>query len=415
MVWRPAPRPEWVEELNAFGRQVGDPAALVPLEPKSLIDAATAAAGGLDEFGGDEFREPFTVFVRSLEEEADLNLVGRLMARNEIVRSLRNRLQIIHAHREHPEIGAGAIDAPVLVTGTGRSGTSILHELLAQDPAHRVLLTWEALHPYPPPEHATYATDPRIAAAHREYATFWNLVTPEYQTMHENGGDVPNEDALLVMPTFLSDHFMGSYTVPSYTRHLVAADMKPALAFHRRFLQVLQWRYAADRWVLKWPGFLSRLPDYFAAYPDARVLITHRDPLKVLPSMTSLMATLVWQHSDNVDSAAIVERVTRGTAMVFDLIDQMRTDGALPDDQIVDVRYVDLIEEPWPTLRRVYGELGLELTERAERHMREYLAAKPKDRHGAHRYSFADTGLDVDESRALFAAYQARHDVPSEV
>ena len=306
MVWTPPPRPEWVEEVNAFGRQLGDPAALVSLDRESLITAAIRAAGGLDDFGDDDFREPFEVFVRSLEDEAELNLVGRLMARNEIVRSLRNRLQITNEHREHPEIGAGAIDAPVLVTGTGRSGTSILHELLAQDPAHRALLTWEALHPCPPPEQATYTTDPRIAAAHREYATFWNLVTPEYQTMHENGGDVPNEDGLLVMPAFLSDHLMGAYTVPTYTSYFVAADMKPALAFHRRFLQVLQWRCAADGWVLKWPGFLSRLPDYFAQYPDARVVITHRDPLKVLPSMTSLMSTLVWQHTDVVDSAAIV-------------------------------------------------------------------------------------------------------------
>lgn len=415
MAWAPKPRPEWVEELNAFGRRLGGPGALVPLDEASLVHAATVAAGGLDDFGGDEFRKPFAVFVRSLEGEADLNLVGRLMARNEIVRSLRNRLQITHAHRAHPEIAAGAVTAPVLVTGTGRSGTSILHELLARDPAHRVLLTWEALHPWPPPEAATYRTDPRIAAAHREYATFWNLVTPEYQTMHENGGDVPNEDALLVMPAFLSDHFMGSYTVPSYTDFLVGADMRRALAFHRAFLQVLQWRCPADRWVLKWPGFLSRLADFFGEYPDARVVITHRDPLKVLPSMTSLMATLVWQHSDSVDVAGIVKRVTRGTAMVFDLIDQMRADHTLPDDQIVDVRYVDLVEEPWPTLRRVYDELGLELTERAEERMREYLAAKPKDRHGAHRYSFADTGLDVDDTRALFAAYQARHDVPSEV
>jgi len=220
---------------------------------------------------------------------------------------------------------------------------------------------------------------------------------------------------LLVMPAFLSDHFMGSYHVPTYTAYLVAADMAPALGFHRRFLQLLQWRCSGERWVLKWPGFLSRLPDFFAAYPDARVIITHRDPLKVLPSMTSLMTTLVWRHTDTVDVESIVKRLTRGTAMVLDLIDQLREDGSLPDKQIVDVRYVDLVRDPWPTLHRVYEQLGLDLSERAERTMREYLEAKPKDRHGAHRYSFADTGLDVEETRALFAGYQARHDIPSEV
>ncbi|MGH8986953.1 MAG: sulfotransferase [Acidimicrobiia bacterium] len=134
MVWTPAPRPEWVEELNAFGRQIGDPATLVPLDDETLL-AAACAVTGLDDFGGEEFREPFGVFVHSLREEADLHLVGRLMARNEVVRSLRNRLEITATHGRHPEMGDEVIDAPVLVTGTGRSGTSILHELLAQDPA----------------------------------------------------------------------------------------------------------------------------------------------------------------------------------------------------------------------------------------------------------------------------------------
>jgi hypothetical protein len=151
MAWRPAARPQWVEELNAFGRTLGSPAALVPLDTDSLL-AAAGAGGQADDFGDDEsWRDPFAVFIRALDAEANLNLVGRLMARNEIVRSLRNRRQIAATLKAHPEIAAQGIQEPLLVTGTGRSGTSILHEVLAEDPAHRSLLTWEALQPCPPP------------------------------------------------------------------------------------------------------------------------------------------------------------------------------------------------------------------------------------------------------------------------
>src|SRR5262245_38149550 len=124
MIWTPPPRPEWVTELNAFGTQLGDPSVLVPLDDDEMIAAAVAAAGS-DNFGGDEWREPFGIFTESLRDEGELTLVGRLMARNEIVRSLRNRIQITDTHAQHPAIEEEKIEAPVLVTGTGRSGTSI--------------------------------------------------------------------------------------------------------------------------------------------------------------------------------------------------------------------------------------------------------------------------------------------------
>ena len=240
MTWSPKPRPDWVTGLNAFGRHLGSPRALVSLEESSLLDAARTAAG-LEDFGDDGWRDGMRVFIAALEDEADLNLLGRIMARNEIVRALVNRLEVQRALECNPEILDEVIAAPLLIVGTGRSGTSILHELLAQDPAHRVARTWELLHPCPPPETATYATDPRVAAADQEY-TFWHLVTPEYRTMHENGGDVPNEDPLIDMLEFASDHFMGSYPVPSYGRWLARADTAPVFRAHRRFLQLLQWR-----------------------------------------------------------------------------------------------------------------------------------------------------------------------------
>jgi len=415
MVWTPPPRPEWVEELNAFGRQLGSPAALVRLAEPSLLDAAREQAG-LDDFGdvdSSAWREGLGVFVRALEDEADLNLLGRLMARNDLVRALVNRLEVRATLAQHPEIRAIPIEAPLLVVGTGRSGTSLLHELLAQDPRHRVARTWELLHPCPPPERATYQTDPRIAAADQEY-TFWHLVAPEYRTMHENGGDVPNEDPLIDMLELASDHLMGSYPVPSYTRWLARVDLAPVFRAHRRFLQLLQWHCAGDRWVLKSPSYLAKLPAFFAEYPDAHVVLTHRDPLVVLPSLVSVMATLQWMHSDSVDVGAIVTSAVHGTAIAMDLVMRWRDDGTIPDDRVIDVRFADLVGDPVATVRTVLQRSGTQLEGQGEERMLAYLAAKPRDRHGRHDYDFADTGLDPEATRARFAAYQARYDVPSE-
>jgi Sulfotransferase family len=413
MAWTPKPRPQWVTELNAFGRQLGSPAALVSLDEASLIEAARTATG-LDDFGDDGWREGYDVFLAALEHEADLNLLGRIMARDEIVRALVNRLEVHATLAEHPEILDERIESPVLVVGTGRSGTSILHELLAQDPAHRVARTWELLHPCPPPERATYTTDARIAAADQEY-TFWHLVAPEYQTMHENGGDVPNEDPLIDQLEFVSDHFMGSYPVPSYSRWLARADLEPVFRAHRRFLQLLQCRCPAGRWVLKSPSYLAKLPRFFAEYPDAYVILTHRDPLKVLPSLVSIMATLRWMHSDTVNVDAVVKTAVSGTAIAMDYVMQWRSDGTLPDDRIIDVRFDDLVGDPWPTMHRVYDRIGSALTDDTEARMRAYLDARPRERHGRHDYEFTDTGLDLAATRERFAKYQAQYGISSEV
>ena len=413
MAWEPKPRPQWVTELNAFGRQLGSASALVPLDEESVLAAARTATG-LDDFGDDGWIAGLRVFLAALEEEADLHLLGRIMARDEIVRALVNRLEVNAALGRHPEILEERIDAPVLVVGTGRSGTSILHELLAQDPAHRVARTWELLHPCPPPERATYTTDPRIAAADQEY-TFWHLVAPEYRTMHENGGDVPNEDPLIDQLQFASDHFMGSYPVPSYARWLARADLEPAFRAHRQFLQLLQWRCRGDRWVLKSPSYLGKLPQFFAEYPDAYVILTHRDPLKALPSLVSIMATLRWMHSDTVDVDAVVKTAVSGTAIAMDYVMRWRADGTVPDDRIIDVRFDDLVGDPLLTLRGVYDRIGASLSRDTEERMRAYLDARPRARHGRHDYEFADTGLDRAVTRSRFADYQAQYGVTSEL
>ena len=414
MAFEPRDRPAAVRALNALGRALERAGVRpFPLGEEALLSEARRRTG-LADFGDGAFREPLAIFLRALESEAALTLVGRFLARRELLGWLVNRLELTDTWRRHPEILREEVRAPLFVTGSGRSGTSLLHELLAQDPRSRVLRTWEALHPCPPPEAAGYETEPRIARADREMR-LWERIAPAYGTMHENGGAVPQECIYLTAHELQSDLLSGSYQVPSYQAWLARSDKTRAYRYHRRMLQLLQWRCPGERWVLKAPSHLWTLRELFAVYPEARVVQTHRDPLVVLASMTSLVATLFWLRSDRVDPRAIAKGWLRGVAFMLTHSLEQREKGLLPADRIHDVLYQELVRDPIGAVRRLYARFELELAPVAEARMRAYLAARPKDRRGAHRYAFAHTGLDLSRERARFAAYQERFGVPSEI
>ena len=377
-----------------------------------MSDAARRT--GLTDFGDDSFREPLALFTRALDEEAALTPVGRFVARRELDTLLENRLRIEETFARHPEIAQQEIAAPLFVTGTGRSGTSILHELLAQDPRQRVLETWEALRPCPPPTPESFTSDPRIRRAERE-VKLWERIAPVYKTMHENGARVPQECIFLTAHAFASDLLSGNYHVPSYAAWLGRADLRVAYRTHRRILKLLQWRCPGERWVLKAPSHLWSLRALLDVYPDARIVWTHRDPLAVMGSMTSLMATLLWIRSDRVDPRALGPRTVASIAFMLERATGLRDDGTLPKEQVHDVRYQDFLADPIAAVAGVYDAFGMQLSADAEERMRRYLAAKPQGRHGTHAWRDVDTGIDLDEARERFAPYRKRFGVPAEV
>ncbi len=400
-------QPTWVDDLNALGANLGGAEHLLSLEADSLLAAARAATG-LADFGADSWREPFAHLLRAIHTEARLNTVGRLLTRAEVVRLLSNRLRLVDSWKSHPEILAQSIDAPIVITGTARSGTSILLELLAQDPANRCPATWEIFYSVPPPESATCASDPRIATTDRE-VTLWHEICPEYRTMHANGGALPNECIFLMAHEFASHHFSGVLDVPSYARWLSGADLTAAYRFHRDQLKLLQWHCRGERWVLKAPSHLGTLPALFAVYPDARVILTHRDPAATIASTVSLMATLRRMRSDHVDTRGLAAAMAVGIPLGLAKVMRERRDGTLPDDHFVDLRFDDLMRDPIAAIRATYAQLGRTLSGAAERRMRDYLAAKPRGAHGRHVYSLEDFRIDRARVRAAAAEYIARH------
>jgi len=356
MSWVPPPREPWVERLNALGRNLGDDGkSLVPLDEASVLAAARAATG-LDDFGDDWFRAPLAKLLGALESEARLTLLGRLFARSEIQRVLQNRLRAEAWIRAHPTVLSERIEAPIFVTGLGRSGTTLLHELLMQDPANRVPLLWETFFSIPPPEPASWLTDPRAAAAELEI-TLMDAAVPAMTGMHENAGDLPTECIFLFAHQLATDMFTGESHVPSYTLWLHGQDLAPLYAYHRRLLQLLQSRHRGQ-WVLKAPSHVGQLPALFREYPDAQVVITHRDPLRVIGSLCNLMAALHWMRSDHVDYDAIVRAMSFGFPFLCERVMKQRDAGEVPNERIADVLYRDLVRDPIGTVRALYARWG---------------------------------------------------------
>ena len=214
---------------------------------------------------------------------------------------------------------------------------------------------------------------------------------------------------------FRSDELMGRHMVPSYAAWFSQCDLVPAYEFHKKMLQHLQWRCPGERWVLKAPSHLGQLEPLLAVYPDARIVFTHRDPLKVLPSVASVLYSTAHVRSDAVDPAALLDWFTGETCTyLLDAMTAIRESGRLPAEQCFDVRYADLMSNPGAALGGVYEHFGIEFSAEAESAMLEYLAAKPKARHGAHKYEFKDTDLDIDEERERFGPYYERYQVRNE-
>ncbi len=411
----PLPRPEWIDQINAEGRMwkaAGMLRDMVPLDMDSLIAAARRETG-LHDLGDPDWEEPLSVLIDALEHEAELNLMGRMATRSEMILLLRNRLKLTDLVRRHPEIAEQPIVAPIIITGLPRTGTSILQEVLHQDPRLRTPLFWET---YFMGEAAEGTDDALYARLGDEIAQQWIRVTPQIQTMHETAGHIPAEDATVWNYSFVSDAIMSFYQIPSYHAWVNRADPMLIYKYHRLALQALQWRQPGRRWFGKTLYHLGCLPKLFEAYPDAQVIHTHRDPLRSMASITNLLRTFYWQRSDqDFDSPGFEEiMVGEATAKRLEQVMAWRDDGTVPASQIIDSRYQDLMDDPVAAASRIYARLGLSFDDAAARRIRDYLAFKPKHKHGAHKYRQM-SAEQVARNRPYFRRYQERHNVPDEV
>lgn len=381
-------------------------AAAARLNPEKLRAAAIAATG-FSDWGEGDFSEALERLCRSAVDEAGFSEHGLESFAGRIDKALTTRLQLIADRARYPEIAKQEIRAPLIVAGLPRSGTTILHALLAQDPAVRSPQKWEVDEPSPPPRAETYKTDPRIAKSQAGI----DALPDKFKAMHAMGATLPDECNSIMMMAFLSPNFGASASIPSYMRWLVGeADMAPAFAIHRAMLQNLQAFAPGRNWVLKAPPYLWWIDDLFRAYPDARLVITHRDPSEVMPSNSSLIAFLQSLNAQ-VDLLAVGQEQTDIWGLGIDRLLAVRASGRHAD-RIMDSQYQDFIKDPMQVVRAVYARFGMPLTDEAVTAMAKFMADNQQGKHGKHEYEAEDYGLDRGALRERFANYIENFSIP---
>ena len=392
-----------VRVLNRYGDWLGS----TPSSATKLIAIAKRRCR-LDDFGGGEFFEPLSRLLESCQHEARLNVVGKIALRVDVVRTLCNRLAMEKDRQLYPDTAYQEIREPLFIVGLPRSGTTLLHILLAADPQHRAPLTWEVMTPSPPTNRNERQ---RIRRAARNLSSL-RWLAPMFENVHALGPAMPQECVSLMSPTFLSDQFDTMYNVPSYRRWFLNQDMQPVYAYHRRFLQHLQQRRRARRWILKAPAHMSAAPALLSVYCEARFVQVHRDPLEAITSVSSLIAILRSVFSDDVDLRDIgceAWRYWSTTMAIF-----LRERDRLPAQRTCDIHYTEIQRDPMSAIRRIYEHFDWMLSQEAEQRMRIILANQPQQQRGNHRYDPAQFGFDASAGAGAFTAYCERFGLSTE-
>ena len=358
-------------------------------------------------FGDPSFREQLDALVWSLRHESDLNVRGRRAATDMLAAKLAVRLQVVDAHERFPEIAEQRIEAPIFIIGMPRTGSTLMHHLFGQDRRLRVPRRWELHHPWPPPEPSTYFNDPRIARHDAEMAPMYEA-RPGLTAMHPMRADFPEECVHLLTPTFASTLYWVLFGAPGYQEQLTTCPMENAYRFHRMFLQLLQWRFPATPWVLKYPGHVGHLEDLCRVYPDARFVWLHRDPVDSITSATNLVWIANKANRHRCDSASVAFRITEDYATRIRTSMEQRSALETAASPWLDIRYDDFIAQPVDRMKEVYRWANLELDRETEAKMRRYVDDPPYPR-GGYRNDPELLGVERGLIRYEFADYERRY------
>jgi len=402
--WR-RERPWPVKLLNKLGHSLAhDGASWVPFDAGDMILEAERSTG-LSDWGSEPLAEPLGRLIRSIEDEAELNLMGRLMMQSNLRRQLANRLKLQNDWKQHPEILAEPVRRPLFIVGLPRTGSTLLQRLLSRDPAVRSLQTWEMMLPSPPPQEATRLTDPRIRKIDRQLRILhWSA--PEVAIAHEVVAGEPEECVSLLQNSLASPAFELFCNLPGYRAWVDAQDPRIAYRYYRKQLQLLQWKHRKDHWVLKSPFHLLGLEAILELFPDAVIVQTHREPQQVVPSLCSLFTALHGLNSDRADPHQIgprwLERLARANDMTIDLRERVGS------DRFVDVSFRAMLEDPFRIVREINERFDYPFTEDSLTEIRAWHEQNPQHKHGVHRYRPEEFGLDADTIDAQFARYRER-------
>ncbi|MBV8386985.1 MAG: sulfotransferase [Acidimicrobiia bacterium] len=374
--------------------------AAIALEPDALMSEAIDQAG-VDDFGDGGFRERLEMVCTALSKDVVLSAAGKAAAFVQLTELLRNRLLVNDLLRRHPEIDELEVRAPIIICGLPRTGTTHLHNLLSADPALRSLPYWESVQPVLPEG----APDERVAATTAALDVV-NMVLPYFKRMHEMTADEKHEEINLLAMDFSSMYFETMAPLPTWRDFYMATDQTPAYEYLKRVLKVLQFLRGGDRWVLKSPQHLEQFGPLSNVFPDATFVVTHRDPVAVTKSLTTMMTYLARLNLETVDPTVIggywadrLETMLRAC---------VRDRGLLPADRSIDVLFDEFMADDVAMVERIYGIAGQPFTSDVRAAMDDFMETHPRGRHGGVVYDLAPFGLDADERRQALQFYVDR-------
>jgi hypothetical protein len=377
------------------------------MDAKQLIAAARRQTG-LESLGDDAILEGLNQLVDALNREAKLSERGERNMEGIIVGTLANRLRVENHLAEHPDLLERPIDRPLFVFGLPRTGTTLAINLLNEDPGRRSLLRWEAFNSVPPPKAGELSSDPRCLTEQAKLDMSLKYM-PHISAIHHEDADSPTECQFAMAPSFCAQYFEAIAEIPSYGAWFLQADYLPAFRYHKRLLQLLQ-SAAPGRWTLKNPWHPLFLDALTTVYPDAQLVMTHRDPVEVVGSACSLIRHVRPMFSDHVD----LERIAKTMLNTFDRMIE-RTVAYLDrrgPDSIHHLHYDALMRDPMGEMRKLYARFDEPFTPAAESAMKALLAGNPKGKHGRHVYSLEEFGLTEAQVREHFRDYCERFAIP---
>ena len=362
------------------------------------VVGGAVAQTGLQDFGDDSFREGLEVLLASLRDEARLNARGEGYLYPRIVTALSQRLQVEDWYRRHPEIDDVDILPPLIGLGLPRTGSTALSLLLSQDPGIRYLRRWESSQPCPPPS-TVQGPDPRIPEDDG------NKVGSRAHV--PTGTHAPMECLELMALDFKSHIFQAFAQIPSYSAWLVEkADLETTYAYQRRVMKLLAWGEPTRPWRLKSPSHVLWLDDLNRAFPDARFVMTHRDPTDVILSVADLYADIIGGFTDHIDREYIGQLNVEHWSLGMQRALHFRDGGA--DHRFYDIDFRAMQTDPINEVRGLYGWLGEPVSDEFESRMRNWWAEAAAEREPSTHADPVAFGIDLDKVRPLFADYAAR-------
>ena len=387
-------------------------APLLTFEPEAILNQAIAElGGGLTDFGPDLFREPLELLCELFPRESGDHGLGLVAAHTWMVGAAKNRLALYDLVRRHPEIRDIPIERPIVIVGQPRTGTTHLHNLLSADPALRSLPYWESIQPVPFPADAGLDPDPRRERCAMSIG-FVEAIMPHFKRMHEMTVDHVHEEIQLLANSFSTMLIETMAPMPAWRDWYLRTDQTPFYAEMKLQLQAMTFLRGGGRWVLKSPQHLEQLPALDAVFPDATVLITHRDPVSVTISLMTMMTYSRRVSQSPIDPHEVGAYWAERNATMLESC--VRDRGTIPADRSLDVVFHEFMADDLAMVERIYDLAGQPLDVSARDAHARYLAHHQRDRHGKVVYDFEPFGVDPRPLRERFRPYTETFGVRAE-